>query len=215
MKGTAGCSDPLKEYPAGFNAWLLNMQVVNIILPLDVAAFMAVVLRHAFVPSDCAAFFTTSNVTQSLLMETPEWLCAGAGYTATGFGIALGIMSIMGKRAAFDVIGHYAWFWGDFFYGLDLELKFDGIFDIAPHPMYTVGYGWMYGLSLMTGSSHVAALAFASHFMQIGFLILVEDPHINKLYGSDIVSTPRSSALSSPTKVPKSNVLLFNNFGKL
>ena len=88
-----------------------------------------------------------------------------------------------------------------------------GIFDIAPHPMYTVGYGWMYGLSLMTGSSHVAALAFASHFMQIGFLILVEDPHINKLYGSDNkIATPTSSALASPTKATKSNVLLVNNF---
>merc|ERR1719272_2772437 len=133
---------------------------------------MVVVFRHSFVASDCAAWFMSSNTGQSFMLETPEWFCAGASYTATGFGIILGLMSVMGKRAAFDVIGHYAWFWGDFFYGLDLELKFDGIFDIAPHPMYTVGYGWMYGLALMTGSSHVAALAFGSHFLQILFLIV-------------------------------------------
>ena len=126
LKGTAGCHDPLHEYPAGFNAWLLNMQVVNIILPLDVLAFMVVVFRHSFVASDCAAWFMSSNTGQSFMLETPEWFCAGASYTATGFGIILGLMSVMGKRAAFDVIGHYAWFWGDFFYGLDLELKFDG-----------------------------------------------------------------------------------------
>ena len=215
IAGTAGCKDPLNEYPAGFNAWMLNMQLVNVILPLDVWAFMTVVLRHVGEgKGDCFHMFatSTSDVTGTLIADAPNWLCTGANYTALGFGAALMLMSVMGKRAAFDVIGHYAWFWGDFFYGLDLELKFDGIFDIAPHPMYTVGYGWMYGMALMTGSSHVAALAFGSHFMQIGFLILVEDPHIAKLYGPNIVHTPTSSILASPTKVPKSNVLLLGNF---
>ena len=92
LKGTAGCHDPLHEYPAGFNAWLLNMQVVNIILPLDVLAFMVVVFRHSFVASDCAAWFMSSNTGQSFMLETPEWFCAGASYTATGFGIILGLI---------------------------------------------------------------------------------------------------------------------------
>jgi len=215
IRGTAGCRDPLHDYPSGFNAWMLNMQIVNVILPLDVWAFMMVVFRNVGQPSDCFTMFKDSG-TFTIISEPPVWLCSGVSYTAILFGTVLCCMSVMGKRAAFDVIGHYAWFWGDFFYGLDLELKFDGIFDIAPHPMYTVGYGWMYGLALMTGSSHVAALAFGSHFLQIGFLVLVEDPHINKLYGSDVVQQPTSKTLltqsNSPTKVSKSNVLLLGNF---
>lgn len=216
IKDTAGVKDALMEYPAGFNAWLLNMQFVNIILPLDVWAFMTVVLRQIDGNNgDCASMMFNTTATIDLLNETPEWLCIGANYTAMIFGMLLGLMSVMGKRAAFDVIGHYAWFWGDFFYGLDLELKFDGIFDIAPHPMYTVGYGWMYGLALMTGSSHVAALAFGSHFLQILFLIVVEDPHIHKLYGSSTPNAPSSKILSSNSNKlvkNKSNVLLIGNF---
>ena len=210
VAGTAGCSDSLQAYPAGFNAWLLNMQFVNIILPLDVMAFMIVVFRQVDKPSDCFSIFLSSDTTASLIAETPGWLCSGASYTAMGIGMLLGLVSVMGKRAAFDVIGHYAWFWGDFFYGLDLELKFDGIFDLAPHPMYTVGYGWMYGLALMTGSSHVAALAFGSHFLQIFFLVAVEDPHIHKLYGPAVVTTPSSKILTSSQS--NSNVLLIGNF---
>jgi phosphatidylethanolamine N-methyltransferase len=201
LRDTAGCADPLAVYPAGFNAWMLNMQWVNVILPLDVLAFVVVVVRSFKQTHTCADIVVSvsaaANYTFPGLAETSPVLCTAATTLAYVFGVLLAGASVLGKHSAFKVIGHYAWFWGDFFYGLDLELKFDGIFDIVPHPMYTVGYGWMYGCALVTGSAHVTALAFASHLMQIGFLVFVEDPHIHKLYGSGTAPVPVSDKLRS------------------
>ena len=39
-----------------------------------------------------------------------------------------------------EIIGYYAWFWGDFFFKIDKTLKFDGIFDVFPHPMYRTAF---------------------------------------------------------------------------
>lgn len=44
----------------------------------------------------------------------------------------------VGKAASHKVLGAYAWFWGDFFFRMEQELTFDGIFEMVPHPMYTV-----------------------------------------------------------------------------
>jgi phosphatidylethanolamine N-methyltransferase len=98
-------------------------------------------------------------------------------------GLILIVTSTFSKMLSHDIIGYYAWFWGDFFFKIDKTLKFDGIFEVFPHPMYTVGYAWMYGSAMISGSFQVLALTMFSHLMQMGFLGYVEDPHIQRTYG--------------------------------
>lgn len=82
------------------------------------------------------------------------------------------------------MLGDYAWFWGDFFFVVDAKLVFDGVFELFPHPMYTVGYAGYYGAALLTRSYTVLLVSLIAHISQLLFLIWVEEPHMLKIYGS-------------------------------
>ena len=81
-------------------------------------------------------------------------------------------------------IGEYCWYWGDFFFRKEMTLTFDGIFELFPHPMYTVGYSLYYGYSLLTRSYTMLFVSLIAHGLQLTFLFVVEEPHIERLYGS-------------------------------
>lgn len=154
---------PYKEtsYPRPFNAWMLFRFIVNVILANDLLAYFLVVYVHWAPPE--------SNIFDAL-------------HYVLGFGLIA--FAIWSKSDAHRIIGDFAWYWGDFFFLLDKSLVFDGIFEMFPHPMYTVGYAFMYGFTLMAKSYTVFYVSVAGHLMQIIFLAFIENPHIDKTYNA-------------------------------
>ncbi|KAG8837501.1 phosphatidylethanolamine N-methyltransferase [Serendipita sp. 400] len=127
-------------------------------------------------------------------------------------GVALLLFNLWVKTSAHDVVKDYGWYWGDCFFSrgylrksthntvpltdakeadenaegsedLQFDLVFDGIFEMAPHPMYSVGYAGYYGVSLLAASYSVLFVSLAAHAAQFAFLNFFENPHIERRYG--------------------------------
>lgn len=163
------------EYPKDFNSWVAFRMLVDVCLCCDPMSYLLLVFHSIELPTS-VTFFT-------LLQYS--------------IGILLILFNIWAKLDAHRVIGNYAWYWGDFFFLIETDLKFDGIFKLFPHPMYTVGYSVYYGMSLLSGSYLVFLASLLAHSLQILFLAFVETPHIEQLYGSD--SAPPRPTSSDPT----------------
>ena len=171
--------------PLSVRSWVHFRLIATTVLDLDVVAFMCVVYREWLAQSG------TGCAGDSLdYFCVPDWL-------AYPLGALLIVTSLYGKASAHRTLGHYAWFWGDFFFRVSGSLVFDGIFELFPHPMYTAGYAWMYGFALIVRSYGLFALVIVCHLLQMGFLSAVETPHIEKIYGKDEPATGSQERVSN------------------
>ncbi|KIV93589.1 hypothetical protein PV10_04792 [Exophiala mesophila] len=160
--------------PIEYNAWLAFRRIVDLILMCDFTSYMLFSICCAHTPPN-----------ESLIMTIFRW----------ALGPLLFIFNLWVKLDAHRVVKDYAWYWGDFFFLIDQELTFDGVFEMAPHPMYSIGYVGYYGTSIMAASYKVLFISIIAHAAQFAFLLAVENPHIERTYSSP---PPRQSVNKLP-----------------
>ncbi|KAI0290051.1 phospholipid methyltransferase-domain-containing protein [Russula brevipes] len=161
LVGKMGKDYSFDDLPLEYNTWLLFRQAVDIILINDFLSFCLFAFACFRVPSGL-----------SMLVHVLRWVG----------GVVLIAFNLWVKSEAHHVVKDYGWYWGDCFFQRG-ALVFDGVFELAPHPMYSVGYAWIYGISLIVGSYPVLFVSLAAHSAQFAFLVFFENPHIERFYG--------------------------------
>jgi phosphatidylethanolamine N-methyltransferase len=148
--------------PLEYNVWLMFRSIVDVILLNDFVAYSLFAFSCMRLPEG-----------QSALMHVVRWI--------VGWGLIF--FNLWVKMDAHRVVKDYAWYWGDCFFLCLQSLVFDGVYECAPDPMYSLGYAGYYGLSLVSGSYSVLFVSLAAHASQFLFLQFFEGPHIDRVYG--------------------------------
>ncbi|QUC20151.1 uncharacterized protein UV8b_04392 [Ustilaginoidea virens] len=161
-----------EDAPLEYNTWLVFRRFVDLILMCDFVSYCLFAI---------------------VCGRTPQGEHALIGIARWATGIALVGFNLWVKLDAHRVVKDFAWYWGDFFYLIDQDLTFDGVFEMAPHPMYSIGYAGYYGISMMAASYEVLFISIVAHAAQFAFLVTVENPHIEKTYNPPL---PRRRDLS-------------------
>lgn len=149
-----------EDAPIEYNTWLLFRRVVDLILMSDFTSYCLFA---------CACGGRPAN--EMYAMTAARWI---GGIALIGFNLWV-------KLDAHRVVKDFAWYWGDFFYLVDQDLTFDGVFELAPHPMYSIGYVGYYGIAMMAASYKVLFISIVAHVAQLVFLTIVENPHVSTL----------------------------------
>ncbi|EEH18398.2 phosphatidylethanolamine N-methyltransferase [Paracoccidioides brasiliensis Pb03] len=152
-----------EDAPTEYNTWLVFRRVVDLILMCDFTSYCLFAIACGGRPAG-----------EGFIMLALRWIT----------GMSLVLFNLWVKLDAHRVVKDFAWYWGDFFYLIDQDLTFDGVFEMAPHPMYSVGYAGYYGISLMAASYKLLFISILAHAAQFAFLVLVENPHIEKTYNA-------------------------------
>lgn len=147
------------DMPLEYNVWLLFRSIVDVILLNDFVAYSLFAFSCTRLPEG-----------HSVGLHVLRWI---AGWTLIFFNLWV-------KMDAHRVVKDYAWYWGDCFFLCLQSLVFDGVYECAPDPMYSLGYAGYYGLSLVSGSYAVFCVSLAAHFAQFLFLKYFEGPHIDR-----------------------------------
>jgi phosphatidylethanolamine N-methyltransferase len=177
------------EAPAALNTWFCFRFISDFILGHDLGSYVLVLITY---------------------WEWPDHITI---YTVLTYliGIFFCVFAAWAKADAYRVIKDYAWYWGDFFFTVKQSLKFDRVFALSPHPMYTIGYAFMYGMALLSRSYTVLYAGLFGHACQLVFLTVVENPHIDKIYG-EIQSLKTADEVARERGYLHGDLIAFKNF---
>lgn len=176
-----------EETPMDYNVWLIFRSMVDVILLNDFVAYSLFAFSCTRLPEG-----------HSVAMHVLRWI---AGWTLIFFNLWV-------KMDAHRVVKDYAWYWGDCFFLCLQSLVFDGVYEIAPDPMYSIGYAGYYGLSLVSGSYSVLFVSLAAHFSQFLFMTFFEGPHIERTYGERKPIAARVPLRQAPFNAASRNAAL-------
>ncbi|KXS13762.1 hypothetical protein M427DRAFT_58356 [Gonapodya prolifera JEL478] len=200
--------------PLEFKAWVLFRSFVDIVLVSDVAAFFIVAFLYARLPVTPEVASLPPSLSNNLRYLANGMLHFGlTDVSRIVAGLFISFFSLWVKADAHRVVTDYAWYWGDFFFLKSASLTFDGAFDVWFHPMYSLGYAHYYAATLIAQSYTVLFVSLFAHACQFAFLYLVENPHIEKIYGSssDDAASPSGSSGSRSTAQPHELKVFFRN----
>ena len=158
--------------PLEYNTWLLFRRVCDLVLLSDFVSYCLFAIAN----------ITLSDPDESIVFAAVRW----------SVGLTLVLFNYYVKIDAHRVVKDYAWYWGDFFFYIDQKLIFDGVYEMAPDPMYTIGYVGFYGFACIANHRNVLLISIFAHTLQLIFLKIVESPHMDKTYGGP--PSPRRSS---------------------
>ena len=197
-------NDP--NVPPAFSAWTIFRFMVTFVEFNDAFVFVLMSIKFAMIERGTPVQFDgiLASVSTTMFCVVDVLACL------------LICGSLYSKLAAFRVAGDYCWYYGDFFFVRTGKPGFssEGIFEMFPHPMYTVGYGWTYGCAILSRSFVILACVITFHLSQLLFLTLVELPHVDRLYSSGRgeasgPSSPRTRTNRIHAKTAKPPSLLY------
>lgn len=141
-------------------------------------AFQRFRRQAAFVMNhDAVAFIVLCVLTRNTMalpFSSTLSVIAGAALVAVGLGT---------KLWAARTLGGNAYYWHNFFFPGDSQGPVtSGPYRYFSNPMYTIGYLQTYGLALMLRSLPGLMAAVFSQAAILGFYLLVEKPHFERLH---------------------------------
>jgi phosphatidylethanolamine N-methyltransferase len=103
-------------------------------------------------------------------------------------GVILILLNIWQSTSAYEVLGDFGWFYGDFFIDdVPKNLQYTGIYRYLNNPELVLGMAAYFGLALISHSWVMFGLAVLCQFSTYCFIKFVESPHMYKKYGKETV----------------------------